>query len=234
MSDDNARQENGLRIGSFAGAPILIEPTFLFLGAYVLGSAVLDGGIDALRPASIYLGALIVAVLVHEMGHAGVAQMLRIPSQRIVLTFFGGYVQFAHAPRTRWHEIAVSAAGPLANLATWLLLSFVAIENDGFGLFLRSLLFISLILGVLNLLPGFPLDGGHILRALLSYAMPRRAASFITACIGLLLAIAITLWALWSQMWWTMLVGVLLGLAAWAEIQRSRAPPQPPSTTSNA
>jgi Zn-dependent protease len=235
LSDQGARQENGLRIGSFAGAPIIIEPTFLFLGAYVLGSAVLDGGVEALRPAAIYLGALVVAVLVHEIGHAGVAQMLRIPSKRIVLTFFGGYVQFAFQPRTRWHEIAVSAAGPLANLATWFLLSFVAIENNGFGLFLSSLLFVSLILGILNLLPGFPLDGGHILRALLSYAMPRRTASFITACIGLALAIVITLWALWSQMWWTTLVGVLLGLAAWAEIQRSRAPPQePPSTTSNA
>lgn len=117
-------------------------------------------------------------------------------------------------------------------MATWFLLSFVAIENNGFGLFLSSLLFVSLILGILNLLPGFPLDGGHILRALLSYVMPRRTASFITACIGLVLAIIITLWALWSQMWWTMLVGVLLGLAAWTEMRRSRAPPQEP--TSNA
>lgn len=229
-------REGGLRIGSFAGAPIIVEPTFLFLGAYVLGSAVIDGGIGALPSAAIYLAALVAAVLLHEIGHAGMAALLHIPAKRIVLTFFGGYVQFAWQPKTRWHEIAVSAAGPLANLATYTLLTLVAIENDSFGQFLSSLLIISLILGVLNLLPGFPLDGGHILRAALSYLMSRRRASFLAATVGLVLAVIITLFALWSQMWWTTLVGVFLALAAWAEIQRTRGAPdqEPPSTTSNA
>ena len=235
-------QESGLRIGSFAGAPIIVEPTFLFLGAYVLGSAVLDGGMGALPGALSYLGVLIVAVLVHELGHAGAAALLRIPSKRIVLTFFGGYVQFAWQPKTRWHEIVVSAAGPLANLATYGVLGLAApLLSGALGdtaalTFVGNLVFVSLILGVLNLLPGFPLDGGHILRAALSYLMARNRASLVAACVGLVLAALITLYALWSQMWWTTLVGVFLALAAWAEIQRSRAAPnqEPPSTTSNA
>ncbi len=233
--------QSGLRIGTFAGAPIIIEPTFLLLGLYVLGSAVLDDGIVALPGALSLLGVLVLAVLIHELGHAGVAAMLRIPSKRIVLTFFGGYVQFAWQPKKRWHEIAVSAAGPGANLATYAVIALLSpyllgwLGDTPLLNFVGNLLYVSLILGVLNLLPGFPLDGGHILRALLSYAMPRRRASFFAACVGLLLAAVITLWALWSQMWWTTLMGVFLALAAWAEIQRSRGVDEaPPSTTSNA
>jgi Zn-dependent protease len=238
-----APHEGGLRIGTFAGAPIIVESTFLLLGLYVLGSAVLSGGISSLPSAALYLAAIVLAVLIHELGHAGVAALLRIPSKRIVLTFFGGYVQFALQPKARWHEIAVSAAGPLANLATWgiivLAVPFIApisgTELNWVAVTIGNLAYISLLLGLLNLLPGFPLDGGHILRALLSYAMSRPRAGSIAGGFGLLLAIALGVYAAYAQMWWTLMIAVLLALAAWAEMQRSLAALQaPPSTTSNA
>jgi Zn-dependent protease len=206
-------RESGLRIGSFAGAAIIIEPALLLLAAYVVGSAFLRGGAEALPTALIYVGVLFAAVLIHELGHAGMAAALQIPSKRIVLTFFGGYVQFAEQPKKLWHEIAVSAAGPGSNLATWALIlalqpllantfsqtpESIAILNT-----LAMLGFVSLILGAFNLLPGFPLDGGHILRSALTYVFPRPTARTIAAVCGLAVAAAIGLWALSSGLLWT-------------------------------
>jgi stage IV sporulation protein FB len=225
-------QETGLRIGSFAGAAIIIEPAFLLLAAYVVGSAFLSGGAEALPTALIYVGVIFAAILIHELGHASVAAALNIPSKRIVLTFFGGYVQFARQPNKLWHEIAVSAAGPGANLLTWLLIiSALPLLGNAFsptpGAFsflnaLSMLGFVSLILGVFNLLPGFPLDGGHILRAALTYVFPRPMARMIAAVCGLAVAAAIVVFAIAGSMLWTGFIALLLGLAAWAELGAAR------------
>jgi Zn-dependent protease len=200
-------QENGLRIGSFAGAAIVIEPTFLLLGAYVVGSAFLRGGAEALPTALIYVGVIFAAVLIHEIGHASVAAALNIPSKRIVLTFFGGYVQFARQP-SAW-PLLVPALGDDAG-------------NDSFLTAISLLGFISLILGVFNLLPGFPLDGGHILRAALTHVFPRPMARMIAAVCGLAVAAAIVLFAIAGAMLWTGFIALLLGLAAWAELSAAR------------
>jgi stage IV sporulation protein FB len=225
-------QESGLRIGSFAGAPIVIEPAFLLLAAYVVGSAFLRDGAEALPTALIYVSVVLAAVLIHEIGHAGVAAALRIPSKRIVVTFFGGYVQFARQPEKLWHEIAVSAAGPGANLATYVLLlslqpiltNTLSPTPETFGLLnaLAMLGLVNLILGVFNLAPGFPLDGGHILRAALSYVFPRRTARMIAAVCGLLVAAAVLVFALTGAMIWTAFIALLLGLSAWAELRAAR------------
>lgn len=232
-------QQSGVRIGTFAGAPVFVEPTFLLLAAYVVGSALLRDGASALPDALVFVGVLFAAVIIHEFGHAGMAAALNVPSKRIVLTFFGGYVEFAHQPKKTWHEIAVSAAGPGANLATWALVeailplagSAVTLDETSVAVLnaLSTLGFISLLLGLFNLLPGFPLDGGHILRAALTYFMSRTSARIVTAVCGLLIAGTLILFALWQQFWWTLFIAGLLGLTAWAELMAARAQGGPES-----
>jgi len=239
-------RQNGLRIGTFAGAPVIIESTFLLLAAYVVGSAILRGGVDAAPGALILVGVVFAAIVIHEFGHAGVAAALNIPSRRIVLTFFGGYVQFARQPKHGWQEIAVSAAGPGANLASYILVASIMplltstlwlTPNDtSFLGALNTFGVISLMLGLFNLLPGFPLDGGHILRAALSYVMQRNTARIVTAITGLLLTAALIAYAIWQELLWTVFVAGLLGLAAWAELRAARYERQRAAsdTTSNA
>jgi Zn-dependent protease len=238
--------QSGLRIGSFAGAPVIIEPTFLLLAAYVVGSSVLRGGMEALSSALIFVAVIFAAVIIHEFGHAAMAAALRIPSKRIVLTFFGGYVQFARQPKHGWQEIAVSAAGPGANLASYVLVMsieplltstlWLAPNDTSFLGALHTFAVISLVLGLFNLLPGFPLDGGHILRAALTYIMSRNNARIVTAVTGLIIAAALIAFAIWQTLLWTLFIAGLLGLAAWAELRAARFERQSPSpdTTSNA
>jgi Zn-dependent protease len=225
-------RENGFRIGSFAGAAVVIEPAFLLLAAYIVGSAVLRGGAEAIPSALIFVAVIFAAILIHELGHAAMAAALNIPSKRIVLTFFGGYVQFARQPKEGWHEIAVSAAGPGANLASYALVASLlpvlaptlspTPESAALLGALNTFAFASLLLGLFNLLPGFPLDGGHILRAALTYIMRRNTARMVTAYVGLLVAGALLIYALSQGMIWSIFIAGLLGLAAWAELRAAQ------------
>jgi stage IV sporulation protein FB len=236
MSEQYQEQESGLRIGSFAGAPVVIEPTFLLLAAYVVGSALLRDGSGALGEALIFVGVIFLAILIHEFGHAAMAAALKIQSRRIVLTFFGGYVQFVRPPQKAWQEIAVSAAGPGANLASWalaasalpLIAPSLGYSEDNLVVLnaINTFALLSLILGLFNLIPGFPLDGGHILRAALTYVVSRRNARMIAAYVGLLVALLLGLFALWQMMIWTAFIAGLLGLAAWAELRGAQSEPQ--------
>lgn len=226
------QEPGGLRIGTFAGAPVIIETSFLLLGAYVLGSAILREGAGALPEALVFVGVIFAAVIIHEFGHAAMAAALRIPSRRIVLTFFGGYVEFVRPPERGWHEIAVSAAGPLANLASYVFVASLlpllapALAPDQTNLQVLNALntfgFVSLLLGLFNLLPGFPLDGGHILRAALGYFMSLRNARITTAISGLLVAAGLAVFAATQGFIWSLFMAALLGLAAWAELTRAR------------
>jgi Zn-dependent protease len=235
-------QERGFRIGSFAGAAVIIEPAFLLLALYIVGSAALSGGMAAVPQALVFVAIVFAAILIHELGHAAMAASLNIPSKRIVLTFFGGYVQFAREPKLGWHEIAVSAAGPGANLASYALVASAlpllapTVDNIDFLSALQTFGFVSLLLGLFNLLPGFPLDGGHILRAALTYVMQRNMARIVTAVVGMLVAGALLLFALSQGFIWSVFIAGLLGLAAWAELRAARAERQrggPSDTMSN-
>jgi len=226
------RRESGLRIGSFAGAPVVVEPAFLLLAAYIIGSSVLSNGAAALGDALIFVAVIFIAILIHEFGHAAAAAALKIPNKRIVLTFFGGYAEFVRPPQKLWHEIAVSAAGPGANIASWIfMMSLLPLlepalandqVNDAFLNALGTFAWLSLILGVFNLVPAFPLDGGHILRAALSYVLPRTSARIFTAYAGLLLAGGLAVFALTQGWIWTIFISGLLGLSAWAELRSAQ------------
>ena len=109
------------------------------------------------------------SVLIHELGHALVAQREGVPVNSITLFIFGGVAHIAHEPETAGSEFRIVAAGPLASLV---LAGFFyglgrffrfSPELGSMALYLGQ---INIILGLFNLLPGFPLDGGRILRAI--------------------------------------------------------------------
>lgn len=226
-------EERGLRIGSFAGAAIVVDSTILILAAYVLGTALLNQGVGALPGALSFLIAVMLAVLLHEFGHAGVAALLKLKSERIVLTFFGGHVEFAEQPKSRWEDVLVLFSGPAANLATAAILlplvPALAERSSPEGLtlyaltFLGNLAYVSALLGAFNLLPGFPLDGGRILKALLSYGMRENMARVIAGVCGIVLALGLIGYAIWAQTWWTGAIGALLAIVAWAEVRQARS-----------
>ncbi|HYB90172.1 MAG TPA: site-2 protease family protein, partial [Candidatus Binataceae bacterium] len=113
------------------------------------------------------------SVLIHELSHATVGNMLGEKIDRITLFIFGGMAHLSGEPRNANDELKIAAVGPLSSLvlalAFWLLAQpFVLESRTSLWTALFSYLaFINLALALFNLLPGYPLDGGRLLRAAL-------------------------------------------------------------------
>ncbi len=159
---------------------------------------------------------LFVIVVLHELGHSTVAQHYGIPVKDIVLLPIGGVAQMARIPEEPAQEFLIAIAGPLVNfvLAGLMLFANLAFGLGGNlgnplavlaglgGISLASVfnyLFIAnLFLGIFNLIPAFPMDGGRILRALLATRLDYVRATDVAATIGKLMAILLGVWGLFG------------------------------------
>jgi Zn-dependent protease len=111
-----------------------------------------------------------VSILLHELAHSIVASREGIVVQNITLFFFGGYTEIEGEPGTPTSELRIAAAGPLASLAIsglFFLASWVGRSSVPISAAALYLFYINIILVVFNLIPGFPLDGGRIIRAII-------------------------------------------------------------------
>ncbi len=110
------------------------------------------------------------SVLLHELAHSLVARRFGIPVKRITLYIFGGISETQIEPETAGAEFWITVSGPLVNLILAGLLAGLAIFAAGFEPLLATLkylAYINLLLGLFNLLPGFPLDGGSVLMSII-------------------------------------------------------------------
>jgi Zn-dependent protease len=109
------------------------------------------------------------SVLAHELGHSYLALRNHIPVKGITLFIFGGVAQIAREPDTPGAEFRIAIAGPLVSLSLGLLFGLTWLAGQSVPVLAapsRYLMRINLILALLNMIPGFPLDGGRVLRAL--------------------------------------------------------------------
>ncbi len=114
---------------------------------------------------------LFISILLHEVAHSIVAKQHKIPVHKITLFFFGGVASIGKGKLTPKKEFEMAVAGPLFSILLSLLF-FIVYKSVSF-LYVNALAFylykINLIVALFNLAPGFPLDGGRILRAILWY-----------------------------------------------------------------
>lgn len=168
----------GLRIATVGGIAIEIHPSwFLILGivTYLLAAGFFPDRFEGSVAGYWLLGAVaavlvFVTVLLHELAHAVVAIRRGLDVPRITLFIFGGVSHLARQPRSAGEEFFIAAAGPAASLVIALLIfgasRLAGGGNAPFGAMFEYLAFVNLILAVFNILPGFPLDGGRVLRAI--------------------------------------------------------------------
>lgn len=188
------------------GVPVRLHFTFILLVVFV-GVSVLGSNQSNASYAIFLLGGL-VSVLLHELGHAVVAARFGIRTLEIVMFPIGGLSRMERSLKPA-AEIWVSLAGPLVNvlLATGIFAYMISVrEATPVGLadlmqpngksVLALLLYGNLLLAGFNLLPAFPMDGGRILRALLTYVRPEDEATRIAAWMGRMLAISMGLYGL--------------------------------------
>lgn len=190
-----------LRIIRVAGTDIFVHASFVLLLIYVLLAIQPDSLLQALLAVS-WIVIVFLCVALHELGHSVTANLCGIPVRHIVLWPLGGFAFLPHEPETPQQEMLISSAGPLVNillaLAAWGLSVLLAplvpagaagAANDGLLLsssLLFELAFVNAVLGLFNLIPAYPLDGGRIALAALTWLAGReRAIALMRGLTGL-------------------------------------------------
>ena len=177
---------------------MVVEPSVL-VGALVLAVVFYPAqaglGSAALLVAAAFVAVLFASVLLHELAHGLAGRALGHQPQAFTLTLWGGHTTFETDLAAPGRSVLVAGAGPVANLALGAaFFSFwtVALPGTVTAWMLVNAAWINLVLGVFNLVPGLPLDGGHILEAVVWKVTGRRTTGTVVAAwIGRVVAVGL-------------------------------------------
>jgi Zn-dependent protease/CBS domain-containing protein len=226
-------QVSGFRIGSIFGIPIYLHASWFIIFALITLS--LSTQFTSQHPtwsreqhwalgiitSLLFFG----SVIFHELSHSVVAMLYKVPVQSITLFVFGGLSRIEREPSSAKQEINIAIAGPLSSLflggCFWLAWHFRS-GNDMVGAATHWLWQINVALAVFNLVPGFPLDGGRILRGV-AWGITRnfQRATQIASITGKFFAYLLIIAGAWQALtgnWvggiWTAFIGWFLLTAA--------------------
>ena len=206
---------DSLRIGSIFGITIRIHVLFVVL----IGLLVLQSPNPAWT--ATYLGMLMLIVFLHELGHSLTAQSFGIRVLDITFWPLGGMANMSQIPEDSRVEGLIAIAGPAVNFVLALAASLLGLLLMGSEEFARQLELISmeglnasllgtfiainLALGIFNLLPAFPMDGGRVLRAVLARRSSWVDATQRAVSVSRVLAVVMGVWGLDGNIWLTLI-----------------------------
>jgi Zn-dependent protease len=164
-----------IRVGSLGGVDVLVRSSWFLIAAliaYLVAPAFeqVQPGLGSLKyvAGAAFAVLLTLSLLLHELSHALMSKRFGIPVRSITLHFIGGVTAMESEPATPKQEFAISAIGPVTSLgvggAAYALLQAMPDETL-LSVVVGGLAYANLVVGVLNLVPGMPLDGGRVLRA---------------------------------------------------------------------
>ena len=202
MSEEKApgRRRTGLFIGRWFGIAFYLDASWFLIAAivtYEFATGVfpetlqrpIDGVCMALGAVTALL--FFLSILLHELGHSLVSQRCGIPVPRITLLFIGGLAEIAREPDDAKAELKIALGGPVVSIVLSILfklahLALAALGQAGAALVCEVLSETNLALVLFNMIPGYPLDGGRVLRALIWAKTGRlRRATYISSRIGI-------------------------------------------------
>ena len=209
---------NAHRIFTVRGIDIKIHFTFplILIWAALSFGYFSDAGLEGAAYGVLVTLLVFGIVVLHELGHSLAALYYNIPVKQIVLLPIGGVAQLEELPKEPQKELVIAAAGPLVNgiLALLMLLAapllgqsveFFSLQGltAGLGKLTISSIFTyifttNLFIGLFNLIPAYPMDGGRILRAILATRLTYLKATNLAVAIGQLLSCGLGLWGFLS------------------------------------
>ncbi|MFM6057762.1 MAG: site-2 protease family protein [Microcystis aeruginosa] len=222
------KMNGNIRVGNLFGIPFYINPSWFF----VLGLITLTYGgelsqfreLTGIMPWLLgFLAAILLfaSVVAHELGHSFVAIAQGIEVKSITLFLFGGLATLGRESKTPLEAFLVAIAGPLVSLLLFGIFLIIGLNislNAPLAAILSLLAYINLALGLFNLIPGLPLDGGNILKAIVWQVTgnPNKGVLFasrfgqffgwLAIVIGALSILGITQFG----SFWTLLIGIFL------------------------
>lgn len=225
-----------LYVGSVAGIPIYLHFTFLLLLVFIAANQRQHG--EPILGGLALVIAVFTSVALHELGHAMMARKFGIGTDDIVLYPIGGVARL-RSMGENLQEFWIAVAGPAVNIVIagliaiylylgghWETISEEIAANLSTNTFpdlLQRLMAINIILVIFNMIPAFPMDGGRVLRSLLTMAMSKERATAIAAGIGQALAICFVLIGLLMGQVFLMFIGIFVFIAAGQESIATRS-----------
>ncbi len=213
-----------IEIARIAGIPIYLDMMFVLVLIVFSYPYFTTGNTQLMSAGFIIIVGLLLSILLHELGHAFAGRLFKAPVSHIELTGLGGVAHFERSlPNSVLTRTVIYLAGPAVNLLLWIGLDVLAGEaaqsgNPMVALPLAVLSYANFLLLIFNLLPAYPLDGGHTLDAWLSAILGPPWATRIVASLGLVVAVGLAYLALPSA-FFLMLVALFIGMANWQALQ---------------
>jgi Zn-dependent protease/predicted transcriptional regulator len=222
--------KGAFKLGKIAGISLFIHWTFSLLILFIVYVNYKAGqNLTQIVWSVLFVLCIFLTVLLHELGHALTAKKYNIKTKDITLLPIGGLARLEQIPEKPSEELMVAFAGPLVNIALALVTSmFISLPNSPEEMviqlangvnannFFLNFYLVNIILAFFNLIPAFPMDGGRILRALLSFKLERHIATKIAARIGQLLAIGFVFLGFFSNPF-LIFIGIFVFIGAQVE-----------------
>lgn len=215
-----------------AGIPLYVDLSFLIVlplmvwsTARSFASVISLSGLLPIALGAIAVVGLFTCVILHELGHSLTARAYGVKVRRITLWFLGGVAEFEEMPRQRGAEAVVAIAGPIVSFALagifFALNALLPHASPVTYLIVWYLGALNLMLGLFNLLPALPLDGGRILRSLLALRMPHLKATMVSGNVAKVVAVLLGLYGLVQGSPWLILMAFFIFTAVKAETRYS-------------
>lgn len=228
-------------VGQIHGIDVKVHPTFALVLLWVVyewGGR--SGGLGTIAFGLILVALVFGCVVLHELGHAVMAQHFGIRVHDITLVPIGGVARIEQNPTSSSSEILIALAGPAVNIAIAVALAPAVILVGlvrgfaSFGSYLSEptiaapgglLLYLvatNVMLVLFNLLPAFPLDGGRVLRASLLRYVDRERATAIAVVVAQVMAVGFAAAGVWLKDFGLPVIAVFILVGAWAESRAVR------------
>lgn len=212
-------------ITRIAGIPIILDMMFVLVLLFFTYPYFTSGDSQLISAGIVIVVGLMVSILLHELGHAMAGRLFNAHVTHIDLVALGGIAHFERSlPPSVLARTVIFLAGPAVNLALWLGLGLLAAWSIETAKPMLSLPLISLAsanyyLLIFNLLPAYPLDGGHTLDAWIGKFLGPQKAIRVVAVLGLGVAAFIALRALPGVDLWGFLLAFFLFQANWNALE---------------
>lgn len=237
----------GFRLGRVFGIPVQLNWTFLLIlpiFAWIIGSDIvrltelvndllgsaiasdpLTAGLTPWLLGTAAAGGLFAGVLLHEFGHSLMAMRYDVEIDSITLWLLGGVASFKQLPEDWRQEFTIAIAGPVVSVLLGGI-AFVVFQTlptalDPVRFVVGYLALMNVGLAVFNMLPGFPMDGGRVLRALLARNRPHARATQLASEVGKTFAFVLGLFGLFAFSPLLILLAFFIYMAASGEAQQS-------------
>lgn len=193
-----------IELGRIAGIPIFLDMFFVLILVVSSSRYFTSGNTQVMSAGLVIIAGIFVSILLHELGHAAAARLFKTRVSHIDLTGLGGIAHFGSSlPKSTFARAVIYLAGPAANIALMYAFDELAGLAQGgkkgmLALAMFQLSTINFYLAAFNLLPAYPLDGGHTLDAILGRLFGGIWAQRVVSALGLAVSVLVAYFAVRS------------------------------------